>query len=814
MNQLKKRMQRLTEQTYKFRLFAAKGPKYHYTYGSWRLRRLLAQRAEKNGLSAVNIYDKIDLSQPLLKECHSAAERQDFVEADRLLATHFRQRTEPHFCFEPEEITPLIELISRTVSLSKDKCIQEADKICRYEFDFRRVPTVTFAEAVDWHYCPDGNTDWTWDLNRHTYFETLGRAYRYTKDEKYARSFCTLITDWIEQNPANVTATNWSSVFEVAFRINTWLWAYHLFLGAIAFDETIIRRVLESLWEHGNFLNAYIELHAQNNHVLLEAKALALVGLLFPEFHEADRWYRRGLSLFYQELREQVCADGVHGERATHYHRVVSGELLELLVLLEENAVAIPQDVMEICAHMVEFELWITKPDGQIPLLGDSAQEDVHLRFSGMRGGPAFLRRADLKTIAPLLTESEIWLLGPERLLETLAQREATTSHRVNEGATRDELADKGQSSRAFPDGGYFVMCGGEAEEALYLNFDCGAFGYERDSTHGHADALSFELYAHGTTWCLDPGVYSTHLGWGWRKFFRGTSAHNTIVVDGEDQSILVDGRRVFRPATATLHSWKSSKSFDFVDGEHDGYTRLDDPVTHRRQIFFAKPAYWVIFDTLSGKGTHTFDLLFHIKPDVEVEVDADTQSCFVQDEAGRTLEIVPIYQGDEEQKAATVDVLKGRTDPHQGWVSFYSGQKVAAPTVRYRHRAQAPLRLCTVLYPKANKANKQQRHTLSCVALTVETGHRMDQEKVMALSIDIGEFIDTLLIDSEATGAPKSVVGYRTDAQILYLRQRKTDGLLICASTHGGSFLHFGDQPLVDCKSMLSKEFSWENGL
>ena len=521
-----------------------------------------------------------------------------------------------------------------------------------------------------------------------------------------------------------------------------------------------------------------------------------MVGLLFPEFQDAGKWYTRGLSLFYRELREQVCTDGVHGERATHYHRVISGELLELLVLLEENGVAIPQDVMAICANMVEYELWVTKPDGQIPLLGDSALADVHLRFSGTRGGAAFLQRADLKAIAQPLTENEIWLLGPQRVQKYLALRDGDCDS---------------PSSRAFPQGGYFVMRSGTADDALYLNFDCGAFGYERDSTHGHADALSFELYAHGTTWCLDSGVYSTHLGWDWRKFFRGTSAHNTVVVDGEDQSILVDGRRVFRPAKATLHCWKSSERFDFVDGEHDGYTRLDKPITHRRQIFFAKPEYWVIFDTLTGMGKHTFDLLFHVKPDVEIEIDADRQASIVRDEVGRTLEIVPVYPHRSGEELAAVDHVSGGENPHQGWVSFYSGEKIAAPTITYRHKTAAPLRLCTVIYPHSGK---EVRPALSCAALTVDSNRReMGREQATALSIDMGDFIDILLVDDAVDGGSKSVAGYTTDAQMLYLRQRKADNLLIWASTHGGSFLNFGGQPLTECKSLLSEEFECDNG-
>jgi hypothetical protein len=107
-----------------------------------------------------------------------------------------------------------------------------------------------------------------------------------------------------------------------------------------------------------------------------------------------------------------------------------------------------------------------------------------------------------------------------------------------------------------------------------------GPMGPEHLPGHGHADALSFVLYGKHEPLVVDPGVYSYHEK-SWRDHFRSTKAHNTVCIDGQDQCVFWGVFRVAYPPRVRLLGW----SDEHVEGQHEGYLRLKDPVVHRRLI-------------------------------------------------------------------------------------------------------------------------------------------------------------------------------------------------------------------------------------
>jgi hypothetical protein len=133
---------------------------------------------------------------------------------------------------------------------------------------------------------------------------------------------------------------------------------------------------------------------------------------------------------------------------------------------------------------------------------------------------------------------------------------------------------------------------------------------------HGHADALSVQLAVEGRQWLVDPGTFSYSGRGGDRNLFRGTGAHNTLEVDGQDQAKPTGPFSWGRLPEVRVKQWVTGKTFDLFEGSHTGYTRLREPVTHRRWVFNLKSHFWLVRDRAEGVGQHTMALNWHCAPD------------------------------------------------------------------------------------------------------------------------------------------------------------------------------------------------------
>lgn len=154
-------------------------------------------------------------------------------------------------------------------------------------------------------------------------------------------------------------------------------------------------------------------------------------------------------------------------------------------------------------------------------------------------------------------------------------------------------------------------MRDGWTSESNYLLFDCGPHG-SLSNGHAHADALSFDLTALGRPLLVDPGTYTYTGSPEMRDWFRSSAAHNTMTVDGESSS-LPDGPFSWKTiARCSVNEWIGEQRFDFVSGEHDGFMRLPDPVTTKREILFVKGDYWVVRDKLVCSQPHRVEVRFH----------------------------------------------------------------------------------------------------------------------------------------------------------------------------------------------------------
>ena len=238
-----------------------------------------------------------------------------------------------------------------------------------------------------------------------------------------------------------------------------------------------------------------------------------------------------------------------------------------------------------------------------------------------------------------------------------------------------------------FPRAGYYIL--GERFETpaeVRIVADAGALGYLSIAAHGHADALAFTLSVGGRPFLVDSGTFAYHTEQAWRHYFRGTSAHNTVVVDGEDQSLFAGAFLWLQHAEVTVEEFMCSPGLQMLIARHDGYRRLADPVRHRRSWRYDPAgATLSVCDELLCAGTHTAEIFWHFAPQCQVTyadglVRAESDGTRVEIELAGFL---------------AVTLVRGRDgESPLGWVSSGFDLKAPATTAVFAGHIRGDTRL------------------------------------------------------------------------------------------------------------------------
>ena len=171
------------------------------------------------------------------------------------------------------------------------------------------------------------------------------------------------------------------------------------------------------------------------------------------------------------------------------------------------------------------------------------------------------------------------------------------------------------QAECSLSDSGYRRLVNGET----VVLFDAGPIGPEYQPGHAHADTLSFELSHRGKRLLVNSGISTYERGLE-REQQRSTAAHNTLRVDGTEQSDVWAAFRVGRRARPRDVKVEGSTC---AEAAHDGYMRLRGSVLHRRKLVLEHDRLMVT-DSLEGKSSHRAECFFHIHPRVRAGIQLD----------------------------------------------------------------------------------------------------------------------------------------------------------------------------------------------
>jgi hypothetical protein len=257
-------------------------------------------------------------------------------------------------------------------------------------------------------------------------------------------------------------------------------------------------------------------------------------------------------------------------------------------------------------------------------------------------------------------------------------------------------------SVRRFSSSGLVVLRDGWNERSGYVLVDAGPHG-ALNYVHAHADALSFEYASHGVTWIVDPGTYTYTKDAALRDQFRSSSAHNTLVVEGQSQSQPNGPFSWAHVAVTRLREVTATAEGATCTGEQNGYERLHPPVRHRRSVQLLKrpdcrsESYLVIEDRAATTGSYRYELRFHFAPECKP---GRSNGRFVVHHPNGPQLAMAVWLIDDQRRGTPVSI-----SVEDGWVSREYASRVRAPVVVAHAQGTGDHTFVTVLVPLDREA-------------------------------------------------------------------------------------------------------------
>jgi Heparinase II/III-like protein/Heparinase II/III N-terminus len=568
----------------------------------------------------------------------------------------------------------------------------------RIDWNANPLDSTSVAEADRvWCDIPDvapgqGDIRLLWDPARAAWAFDVGRARSLGLKLDAGQLYWRWVDSWMSACPP-WRGPHWKCGQEAAVRLIALSFAFWALADKSSATSDRWVQFARLAWATGYRIDRHLQYarSQKNNHALSEACGLMLVGHLFPEFRDSQRWFGRGHQVFQDELARQVYADGSYVQHSLNYHRVMLQMAVLAARIADWHGTPFSGATLERIAAAEEFLFQMLDETGRVPLYGNNDGALVlpldECDFTDYRGAVQaahYLVNGKRRLPPGTWDEDLLWLFGAEALCAPQQPMEWP-------------------QSTAFDDGGYYTLRG----EDSWGMIRCHTF---RDRP-AHYDQLHFDLWHRGQNVLCDSGTYRYNPTEG-RKledYFQLIGGHNTIELDGASPVERVSRFLFFPwPRAKVRHFQIDADGYRYFEGERYDYDAQPWHVLHRRAIVGLPDDLWlVIDDLLDGDAplrdpfradVHSATLRWHL-PDVPVQLDSVAGTVAVRLPCGEFFVALP---GDAATSFKELAIVRGRIDAGevQGFRSPYYGERLANPVVEAKIRADLPQRLVSLFAP------------------------------------------------------------------------------------------------------------------
>lgn len=447
-----------------------------------------------------------------------------------------------------------------------------------------------------------GDIRTNWELNRHYQFAGMAKSFYVTGDFSILEELQELFYDWNNKNHF-LCGVEWTSAMEIAIRVNSWIYTCCFLNKAFEKYNLENNKILKDISRGIIVMADYIVKHrakysSANNHLIVEMYAVGMSGIFFDYKH----WEKLAFNILTEELPRQNYADGVNKEMSLHYQSFVMEAYGLLMLEMKHNHIKIPQIWEEYLLNMSEFMCDCCGEYGETVVFGDNDEGKIldlsgehfdHYRYVlDLMGNVLPKRYSKMENIH----ENLCWILSDD-FQNNVLQKNCYYSPEV----------------KCYKEGGYTLWR--SKNNKVLIGIDHADLGFGSLAAHGHADALSFQMFIEGVPVFVDPGTYNYHVPKKTRDEFRATKNHNTVCVNDQNQAEILGpflwGKR-YKINNVEFDNECEKKCIMTAELQNSSYV-------HRRKFVYNKANQLIIEDVVQGGQDIHLALICNFKAKIEV---------------------------------------------------------------------------------------------------------------------------------------------------------------------------------------------------